>query len=725
MQTVIPKANRIVFVGGGHTHALILRSLAMAPLAKSLITLINPSTKAPYTGMLPGHVAGLYTQDEVEIDLLRLARAANAQIVLDEVTAVDPNSRTISLKNRPSISYDLTSINIGVTSDLPMISGFQKYGHAAKPLGLFAHGWNDYLKKIAATKEHTNIAVIGGGVAGIELALAMAFRLKSETGSEPNITIIERDSEILKGTFPKTKNRLLNHLQNANISILTNAEIIKVTKTKVYLSDGSQMDSHFTVGAAGATPHPWISEIGLETKNGFICIDETLTTSDPNIFAAGDCAHFSPKPLPKAGVFAVRQAPILLQNLRAASSGKPKRIYKPQRTYLKLISTGSKNAVADKFGITLDGRFMWNLKDRIDRKFMDQLNAPPSMNVTFPNTATKSELDQKYQMMCGGCGAKMESRHLSSVLSQLPMKNREDVISSSGDDAAVLKHGDGFQVFTTDQLRAFSNDPWLMGEVAAIHALGDIWSMGAAPQAALASIILPPMADHLHAAMLDEILTAATNVLRTAGADLVGGHTSIGTELTVGFSITGLRDLAPIQNANAQAGDALILTKPLGIGTILAAEMRAQADGRDVEEAYNLMRQSSQISSQILSPHARAMTDVTGFGLAGHLNQMMENSDSRAMLIADQIPVLGPAITYANAGIRSSLWTSNRNAIPNWTHSDTGRNALLFDPQTAGGLLAAVPSERAETILMELKQADIDAHIIGHVVEGPAGIDLA
>jgi len=151
----------------------------------------------------------------------------------------------------------------------------------------------------------------------------------------------------------------------------------------------------------------------------------------------------------------------------------------------------------------------------------------------------------------------MESSRLAQVLSKQPAHQRSDILSAPGDDAAIIKHGQGCQVFTTDHLRAFTNDPWLMGKIAAIHAMGDIWAMGARPQAALASIILPPMADHLHAGMLEEILSAATQSLRSAGADLVGGHTSVGPELTVGFSITGLTEAHPVQNANAKPGDLL------------------------------------------------------------------------------------------------------------------------------------------------------------------------
>ena len=719
-------AKRIILVGGGHTHALVLRKLAMSPIPEAQVTLVNPTSKAPYTGMLPGYIAGHYTQQDVEIDLIRLARAANAQIILDEVITLDPSSKTISLKKRSDIRYDICSINIGITSHLPALNGFTEFGHAAKPLGQFANGWQTYLDSIKKDQKTANIVVVGGGIAGVELALAMSFRITKDTSTTPKITIIEQSGQILDGTIEKTKNSLLSHMKQAGVKVLTNATITKVSSSHIELTDGTQIESQFTVGAAGATPYPWLAEIGLDNENGFICVDETLTSkSDPNIFAAGDCAHFHPKPLHKAGVFAVRQAPILLHNLRAAVENKPRKNYRPQKNYLKLISTGGKSAVADKFGITLDGSLLWKLKDHIDNKFMVRLNHPPMMTSPPDLRTEQNELAEKYRMMCGGCGAKMDSGQLSDVLSKLPTNNRSDIISTPGDDAAIIKTGHSYQVLTTDHLRAFSNDPWLMGKIAAIHALGDIWAMGATPQAALASVILPPMADHLHASMLEELLSAATEVLNEAGAELTGGHTSIGKELTVGFSATGLTAQPPIKNSGAKSGDYLILTKPLGIGTILAAEMRGLADGRHVEAAYAQMGQPSRIQSEILREHARAMTDVTGFGLAGHLQQIMINSGTRAILKSDQVPFLEPAVTYAETGIRSSLWSSNRAAIPDWQSSDTGKNALYFDPQTAGGLLASIKADQIDTVMESFKKADVEGYIIGEVSDGSPGIELA
>jgi selenide, water dikinase len=182
--------------------------------------------------------------------------------------------------------------------------------------------------------------------------------------------------------------------------------------------------------------------------------------------------------------------------------------------------------------------------------------------------------------LCGGCGSKVGAQALSRALATLPAPARPDILNRPGDDAAVLRMGGITQVLTTDHLRAFTLDPWAMGRIAAVHALGDIWAMGAAPQAALAQIILPPLSPALQERTLAELLDAASEIFTAEGAAIVGGHTTTEAELTVGFTVTGLVDGAPVTLAGARPGDALILTKPIGSGTILAAEMRLAAGQR-------------------------------------------------------------------------------------------------------------------------------------------------
>ena len=722
-----PLLSDLVLVGGGHAHALVLRMWGMDPLPGTRLTLINPGPVAPYTGMLPGHIAGHYTRDALMIDLVRLARFAGARLILDTATGLDSDQRLIHLANRPPLAYDLASIDIGITSDLPDLPGATAHAIAAKPLGAYAERWDSFVARRLA---FPRIVILGGGIGGVELAMATAHRLRS-LGAKPQITIVERGASLLPATGRAARALILHKVASMGIRTLTNISAVGVAETSVTLTDGQVIGSDFTLTTATARPHPWLAQTGLALHDGFLATSPWLQTSDPAVFAIGDCAHLTDSPRPKAGVYAVRAAPVLLHNLRATLTGTPLRRFRPQRDYLKLVSTGDRSAVADKFGLRLSGRWLWRLKDRIDQRFMarfDDLPAMPTPALPKPATLGLAQA-MTAKPLCGGCGAKLGTNVLHDALASLPPPARPEVLSGPGDDAAILATPTGVQVMTTDHLRAFTHDPRLMAHIAAIHAMGDIWAMGAAPQVALAQITLPRLGPALQSRMLAEIMQAAGEAFAAAGADIVGGHTSQGAELTIGFTVTGTATRA-ITKDGAVPGDALILTKPLGSGTILAAEM-AMASlpglllGEAVTTCLAAMLRPQGSAAAILAPYAHAMTDVTGFGLAGHLLEMMEASGTAATLHLADLPLLPGAEALATAGHASSLALDNR-AAANWrmTAPDTPRTALLFDPQTAGGLLAAVPADQATALVQALTKAGDTAAIIGHVTHGSAHLSV-
>lgn len=713
MHAPLPLTREIVLIGGGHAHALLLRRWGMDPLPGARLTLINPAPTAPYTGMLPGFVAGHYTRDQLEIDLVRLARFADARMIFGSVSGIDRTARTVRIDGRPPVPYDLAALDIGITSAMPELPGFLEHGIAAKPLGPFATRWRAHLDGAAGP-----VAVIGGGVGGVELALAMAHALAGRGA----VTVVEAETA-LNGVGAPTRARLLDALRAANIALIEGTRPAEVTPTGLILEDGREVPACLTVGAAGARPFGWLEDTGLTLENGFVAVDETLRAlNDPDIFAVGDCAHMSHAPRPKAGVFAVRAAPVLTDNLKAAASGGRLKPFRPQTHYLKLISLGPKAALADKWGKAAGGRWAWVWKDRIDRAFMDRLNQLRPMGRPALPRQRATGLDEALgdKPLCGGCGAKVAPNILSRVLDALPQEARADVLTGPGDDAAVLRIGGTRQVLTTDHLRAFWSDPWVFGRIAALHALGDVWAMGAAPQAVLTHITLPRLADPLQAAWLGEIMQAASDVFAAEGASIVGGHSTQGSELIVGFTVTGLTD-APLTLAGGQAGDALLLTRPIGSGTLFAAEMALQAQGEDIAEALGIMGQGQGDAARLLAPLAHAMTDVTGFGLAGHAARMAEASGLSARLVLQAVPLYAGAEALAAGGVRSTIWKANRDAVP-VELPDTARTTLLFDPQTAGGLLAALPVEAARTARAALVKLGHRAEIIGALEPAGSGI---
>jgi len=722
MQGPFPLTRELVLIGGGHTHALVLRRWGMNPLPGARLTLINPGPEAPYTGMLPGFVAGHYDRDDLMIDLVRLTRFAGARLVLGAAKAIDPANRRIHVPGRHPIHYDVASINIGVGSGLPDLPGFSECAVAAKPLEPFAAAWLRFRAAVLDGSAKAQVAVIGGGVGGVELSLAISHAVRS-AGRSVEVTIIEMASA-LPGLGTRTRAALLTDLDRHGIRLIEGVTVSAVEPDVVALSDGNEVRAQFTVGVAGSRPQSWLASTGLDLTRGFVAVDATLRSSDPNIYAAGDCAML-PTARPKAGVYAVRQAPVLHHNLRAALSGNVRRTYRPQRDFLKLISCGGKTAIADKYGGRLTGRWIWGWKDRIDRRFMDNFHDLPAR--TAPNIPT--EYAQGFdtavteKALCGGCGAKIAATPLAETLAALPRRARDDIMTGPGEDAAVLGIGEAMQVVTTDHLRAFTEDPWTMSRIAAIHSMGDIWAMGARPQAAFANVILPRLSESQQRVWLAEIMAAASDAFMAAGAEIAGGHSSLGSELTIGFTVTGLLERPAIMLDGAKPGDRLVLTKPIGSGTVLAAEMAMEARGDWTVRALGEMERPQGHAAEILHD-ANAMTDVTGFGLAGHLMDICSASKVTARLDLSKIPLLDGAKELSVRGVRSTLHYGNRKIASRMLIPETDLAELLFDPQTAGGLLASVPPDTTHDRLLALRNAGYPAAGIGWIVEGPPFIEI-
>ena len=719
MNIEYPQTRDLVLIGGGHAHALVLKMWAMNPLAGARLTVINPAPSAPYSGMLPGFVAGHYTSDELYIDLIRIARAAGARIVLGKATHLDREQKHIIVPGRAPIGYDVCSVDIGITSGMPELDGFTEHAVPAKPLDDFARIWEGFCQETGPAQ----VAVLGAGVAGAEVAMAAAHRLQ-RLGRTADVTLIDRSKALSRlGTQARTK--VLKSLKELKVTLLEHTKVERIEADQVIVEGRAPIPSKMTLGAAGTRAYKWLSDLGLGMEQGYIKVLPTLQSeTDSDIFAVGDCAHLTHAPRPKAGVFAVREAPILFHNLRAALSDGKMKEYHPQSDYLKLISLGGKIALAEKLGVAISGAMMWKWKDQIDRKFMDQFETLKPMAAFELPAEHASDAEQYAGPICAGCGSKVGRGALASSALHHTGAERDDVVTLKGDDAALLQMGDLQQVLSTDHLRAFTHDPVLMTRIAAVHALGDIWSMGAKPQSAMVSLILPRMSTALQERTLEEVMCTASDVMRDAGAQIVGGHTSMGAEFTVGFSVTGLADRAPITLGGAQIGDVLVLTKPIGTGVVLAAEMQMRARGSDVGAAYASMSRAVAQDARALNA-AHAMTDVTGFGLAGHIANICRASQVGAELNVNAVPLLDGALELSEAGVQSSLYTDNlSDALTLMNAPTSARARLMLDPQTAGGLLVALPDAKAQKAIAQMKAQGIDAVEIGRVVEGPVALNL-
>lgn len=718
-----PLSQDLVMLGGGHAHALALARWAHSPLPGARLTLVSPDPTTPYTGMLPGVVAGHYRVDEHEIDLTRLARRAGARLILDRAVGLDLTAKTALLADRGATPFDVLSIDIGATSE-PL--GVPPGGFTpVKPFGRFLPALDAYLAAVSRGEAAPRAAVLGGGLGGVELAFALAHRLRDHAARA--VAVLTRSGAAPPGVKPTLWRRVLARAPAAGVEIVAGFEIARVEDGAAEAVDGRRWPADFFAAAAGARAAPWLAETGLPLDaSGFIRVAPTLAVEGrSDVFAVGDVAALSFDPRPKAGVYSVRQAPILTRNLRAAliEPERPRlRRYRPQKDYLKLVSLGARSAIAEKAGVMAEGAAVWRLKDRIDRAFMRGF-APEPPSADPPPKARAAGSEHGAAPLCGGCGAKIGAAALEAALAarRAPPLGT-DVIRGPGDDAAILSGGEGWRrIATIDQLRAFTDDPTLFAEIATQHALSDIWAMGGAPEAALVSMTLPRATPKLQARLAAEMLAGAEKALSCADAALIGGHTAEGAEMSLAVAALGRASTdALAQLSGPRPGDALVLTKPLGVGVLLAAEMRQTAPGAAVAAALRRMTApNGPAAAALMAAGARAMTDVTGFGLLGHLARLL--GDLGAEIALDAAPMLDGALELAAAGVRSSLHGANAQVLEE-THAptaDPARLALLVDPQTAGGLLAALPPGAAAA--PALRAAIPELAVIGAVEAAPPG----
>ncbi len=729
----------LVLVGGGHSHVSVLRRFGMKPVAGLRITLITRDIHTPYSGMLPGYIAGHYDYDDCHIDLGPLARFANARVYHAEVNKLDLQNKQIYVHGRPPVNYDLLSINTGSRPNVLDVPGAEQFALVAKPIDVFLDQWQKLQQRVLDSDGDFRIAVIGGGAGGVELALATQLKLQNLLSTRGDkidrlkFCLLTHGDQILTTHNPRVRSRFKRVLSQRKIDCYFNHTVTRIDQESITTRQGDTVKADACIFVTSASAPDWPGRAGLEVdSNGFIRVNQSLqSTSHPEVFAAGDIASLA-ESRPKSGVFAVRQGPVLADNLMRYATSQRLKKYRAQKYFLSLISTGDQYAIASKGRWTMEGQWCWRVKDWIDRQFMKKFSDLPLMAESQQADLAMGIADESaiqelstMAMRCGGCGAKVGSGILTRVMQRLPVHHRQDVLigRDSPDDSAMLAVPQGkVMVQSVDYFRAFIDDPFQFGAIATNHALGDLYAMGAEPQSALAIATVPYGREKIVEETLYELLAGAIEMLEPAGAVLVGGHSAEGAELAFGLTVNGLVDPDKAwKKAGLKQGDLLILTKPIGTGTLFAAEMRRQAKGRWVDQAIKTMLVSNFCAARCLHKyHASSCTDVTGFGLVGHLVEMTRASSVDAEIYMNQLPLLDGARETVAAGILSSLQPQNirlRRAIANIEQASLHADyPLLFDPQTAGGLLAGIAQENAQTCLAELRQLGYQsAAIIGKI----------
>jgi selenide,water dikinase len=694
---------RLVLAGGGHSHALVLRMWAMArdqsgrrPPAQ--ITLVSRHSTAFYSGMLPGLVAGLYNEPTCSIDLRRLCWLAQVTFVQAEITGLDPQARELQLEGRPSLRWDWLSLDVGAeTIDT------EHAAVAVKPLEPFLQWCAQQVQDTAGAQGHLRIR--GGGAAAVEVALALRGR-----GLQPELLLRGNDLHLGSTAANRLGERLL---QAARIRVERNSP------------EGAAAD----LACTGSRGPRWLAASGLPCDaRGRLLTEASLRVQGhPRLFASGDCGVITGHARPPAGVWAVRCAPTLAHNLAAAVAGRPLWPWRPQRWALQLLGDGGSQAVAFwgpwAFG---PSRLLWRWKQALDRRFMERFSQLQAMTPSGPG-----------EMACRGCAAKLAASPLQDALARNGLgggtpASAEDaaVIASMPDGSLLLQSVDGFP--------ALMGDAWLNARLTTLHACSDLWACGARVETVQAVVTLPELAAALQADLLSDTLAGIQSVLEPLGARLIGGHTleardsqnqqgPAGGGLSLVLSVNGRTGTSALWGKGPlRPGDGLLLSRPIGTGVLFAAAMAGAAAPQWLDAALIQMQQSQEALVELLACHGcRACTDVTGFGLLGHLGEMQAASPEpcRVTLKAAAIPALAGALPLLEQGWASSLAPSNASALALLEErieleglADAARLGLLIDPQTCGPLLAAIPANQCDAALASLQQAGFArAALIGQV----------
>lgn len=365
---------RLLLVGGGHSHLFVLEALRQrAPEWRGRldVAMVSRELQTPYSGMLPGLVAGHYRHNEAHVDLAPLAAAAGVELVQSSIVAFDPEARLALDEQGRQWAFDLASLDIGSTPPLSQVPGAAEQALAVKPVATFLQQWRAFQARAGELVRPVHIVVVGGGAGGVELALALAHRMAGRS-DRVGWSLVTR-GRLLPGYPRAAARRMARHLAQAGIALRSGAGVVRVEEGMLHFSDGGSAAFDTLLWATGAGAQAWVAQSGLACIDGFVHVDSHLrSVSHPHVFAAGDIATDPLQPRAKAGVYAVRQGPVLADNLLRTVAGQPLAAYLAQRGHLSLVSTGGRHALAAWRGLTWEGDWVWRWKDAIDRRFMQR-----------------------------------------------------------------------------------------------------------------------------------------------------------------------------------------------------------------------------------------------------------------------------------------------------------------------------------------------------------------
>lgn len=689
------KRKRVVLLGIGHTNAHVLGQWIMNAPKDTELVCVSDQPVATYSGMLPAVLAGQRPASAMTIDLVKLCAAASARLIIDQVTGIDAEKQTLRFADRPELHYDLLSIGIGsstatIPADPP---ASPNSAISIKPMQSFLKRLTDRLHRLADEdpQRELQVVIIGGGVASIEVCLCLPAYIESVIPNPYCINLVTSNQRPANELNGRAAGILEDELRRRGVQTVTESRVASISDRAIIFTDKTTLKTDLAITSTGAAAPSLLKSLPFEKdEGGFLLVDDQLRAKGSTcVFAVGDCSSHQKKAFPKSGVYAVRQGPILWNNILQTLHKQPLTPFKPQTQFLKLINLGDGRALAHRGNLTASGQWVLNWKHRIDDRFISMYSDPVAPMSTAMDTSPLQE-------QCRGCGCKFDSDSLDTVI-----RTQSTDGTSSFQDSVVIRDDGVTQLSaSTDFFTAPFADAYLSGRIAALHSLSDLVASGCKPTSALSTLVL---ADGPKARQQEQFLELSAGMNRELGSfgiQISGGHTIVGPRTEIGLTVVGERPSGTrTDKGGLKSGDRLFLTKPLGSGLLMAAHMQAKCRALDFQELLQWMLQPIHPYLELIQAvELQGVTDVTGFGFAGHMLEMLHASQTNAEIQFNSIPMMSGVQEILEQGIQSTLAPDNHRKQRHISVSGDVIEELtypaVFDPQTCGGFILGVPEEK-------------------------------
>ena len=699
----------MVLLGGGHAHVQVLKKLCMNFYEGLHIILINNSLESAYSGMTPAFIQYHYKINEIMIDLQRLCFNAGVTFINDEVIQLITEEKKIILKNRPSIHYDLLSINTGCISKKNNIKIYKNSKNIfIKPINNLIKNINT-LDEIIKNTNNTKINIIGGGVAAFEISFALRQRFQNRV----LISIISKNVLLEKNLNTKTVNELKKTSKKMNISIKEN-DVIEIKKNELLLSNGEILPSDLNLISTGAQIPEWIQNSSLEKNEGFIGIKTNLQSiNDENIFAAGDVASIQDYRRPKSGVMAVRQGQTLKENIFLKIQGKKLKKFLPQKNWLYIIGTYPNKALLNYLHLSFHSKWCWILKKWIDKSFIKKFTFPNKLDMKKKIVSENFGI-QNQEMYCQGCGSKISKATLMDYLSG--NSNNNELADSS-----IVKFSNNQILQTVDHIKLFNSfDPFDFGIISYLHSQNDIIAAGGSVHSINISVGVPFGEGNTEIFYLKSFMKGIECLSKLDNASIISGHSYQTIEPGITINMNGTYEHES-KKTLAKENNLIYISKPLGIGYLLAAYFKNSdlLDSQDFKKVLYFIKLSNKNAAEIAKKNqTKSMTDISGFGLASHLGDICKSSRLTANIRLDEKILINPNLEILKK-FQSTGYKNNYQSVSQYVNNEKNNPYIdiLYDPQTNGPLLMVIEENKKDSFEKEfLKLYQKQPILIGNFI---------